>query len=64
MSNEKNFDVRNIERYITSKKITKEQYNEYLESLEDCSELMEDCETQFMHKSKKEAEKAEEEPEE
>ena len=64
MSNEKNFDVRNIERYITSKKITKEEYGAYLESLEDCSDLMEECETQFMHKSKKEAEKAEEEPEE
>ena len=64
MSQDKKFDVRNIERQLTNKKISKEEYAEYLSSLEDCSEFMDECETQFMHKSKKEAEKAQEEPEE
>ncbi len=64
MSQDKKFDVRNIERNLTSKKVKKEDYAEYLASLEDCSDLMDDCETQFMHKSKKEAEKAQEELEE
>ena len=64
MSQDKKFDVRNIERNLTSKKVSKEEYSAYLDSLEDCADLMDDCETQFMHKSKKEAEKAQEEVEE
>ena len=64
MSQNKKYDVRNIERHLASKKISKEEYAEYLASLEDYSEFMDECETQFMHKSKKEAEKAQEEAEE
>ena len=64
MSQDKKFDVRNIERNLTSKKVSKEEYAAYLASLEDYADLIDDCETQFMHKSKKEAEKAQEEVEE
>jgi len=31
------FDVRHVERFIAEGRITQQQYNDYLESLEDCS---------------------------
>jgi hypothetical protein len=31
------FDVRHVERFIAEGRITQQQYNDYLDSLEDCS---------------------------
>jgi hypothetical protein len=36
------FDVRHVERFIAEGRITQQQYNDYLESLEDCSKNADD----------------------
>ena len=64
MSSENKFDLRNIERNMRRGKVSKEEYEAYLSSLEDCSDDAEECETRFLHKSKKEEEQREEQQEE
>ena len=59
MSRENKFDLRNVERNLKRGKITQEEYDAHLASLEDCSDMMAECETRFMHKSKTEAENQE-----
>ena len=54
------FDVRNIERNLKSKKITKEELKAHLESIEDYSDAYEECETQFTNLAMEEARKEEE----
>jgi hypothetical protein len=48
------FDSRVVQRNIKRNLITKEDYQKHLESLEDCSDLLEDMETKFMRKVQKE----------
>ena len=45
---ERMFDKRVVERNIKRGKITRAQYEAWLASLEDCSELSEDTETVFV----------------
>lgn len=46
--NERLFDKRVVERNIKRGKVTREQYEAWLSSLEDCAELSEDTETVFI----------------
>ena len=43
------FDQRVVTRYIRSGLVSKDDYQAHLDSLEDCAELAEDCETQFSY---------------
>ena len=54
------FDIRNVERNLRRGKVTQEEYDAYLDSLEDYADNLVECETRFTHKSKNEAEQAEE----
>ena len=54
MSNESKFDVRNIERNIKNKKFTQEEYQEYLDGLEDFADYAVDCDTKFTHHAREE----------
>ena len=54
------FDIRNVERNLRRGKLTQEEYDAYLDSLEDYSDNLVECETRFTHKSKNETEQAEE----
>ena len=54
------FDVRNIERNLKNKKLTKEELEAHLEGIEDYSDAYEECETQFTHLAMEEARKEEE----
>lgn len=58
------FDVRNIERNLRNKKISKEEYETYLSTLEDYSDAVEECETRFTHRALEDSEKDEEQKEE
>ena len=53
------FDVRNIERNLKNKKLTKEELKEHLESIEDYSDAYEECETNFTHLAMEESRKEE-----
>ena len=53
------FDVRNIERNLKNKKLTKEELQEQLDSLEDYSDAYEQCETKFTHLAMEESRKEE-----
>ena len=64
MSGENKFDVRNVDRNLRSNKLKSDEYQEYLAGLEDFSELMVDCESQFTHRAKAEVEKEEAKEEE
>jgi hypothetical protein len=64
MSAENKFDVRNVERNLTNNKLNAEEYQQYLAGLEDLSDLMVDCESQFAHRAKAEVEKEEAKEEE
>ena len=44
------FDQRIVERNIKRGIVTKEEYQQFLDSLEDCSDLVTDAETQFLRK--------------
>lgn len=48
--NESLFDIRVVERNIARGKVTREQYEAYLSSLEDVSELGTETETLFVHR--------------
>ena len=54
------FDIRNLERNIQSKKITKQELAAHLESIEDYSDAFEVCETKFTHLAMEESRKDEE----
>ena len=56
MPSDSKFDVRNIERNLKNEKFTQEEYQAYLDSLEDFSNLMVECETKFMHHAREEEE--------
>lgn len=43
------FDVRVVDRNIVKGKITREEYEAHLASLEDCADLAEDAATRFTH---------------
>lgn len=58
------FDVRNIDRNLKNKKLTKEELKAHLEDIEDYSDAYEECETQFTHLAMEEARKEEEAGEE
>lgn len=51
------FDIRVVERNIARGKVTREQYEAYLASLEDVAEQGEEMATQFVHKLPEEDEK-------
>ena len=51
------FDIRVVERNIARGKVTREQYEAYLASLEDVAEQGEEMATQFVHKLPEEGEK-------
>ena len=53
------FDVRNIERNLKNKKLTKEELEKHLESIEDYSDAYEECETNFTHLAMEESRKEE-----
>ena len=53
------FDVRNIERNLKSKKITQEELQKHLETIEDYSDAYEECETQFTNLAMEESRKEE-----
>ena len=53
------FDVRNIERNLKSKKLTKEELQEHLDNIEDYSDAYEECETNFTHLAMEESRKEE-----
>ena len=44
------FDTRVVKRYIGRSLIEQKEYDQYIEELEDCSDLAVSMETQFMHK--------------
>ena len=54
MSGENKFDVRNVERNLRNNKLSAEEYQEYLDGLEDFSDLMVECESHFTHRAKAE----------
>ncbi len=51
MSDEALFDNRIVDRNIHRELITREDYEKYLESLEDCADLAEETETKMVFKS-------------
>ena len=53
---EKLFDQRIVERNIKRGIVSREQYQEYINSLEDCSDLAADMETKFLRKVQAEQE--------
>ena len=53
---EKLFDQRIVERNIKRGIVSREQYQEYIDSLEDCSDLVTDMETKFLRKVQAEQE--------
>lgn len=53
------FDVRNIERNLKNKKLTKEELQEHLDNIEDYSDAYEECETNFTHLAMEESRKEE-----
>ena len=53
---EKLFDQRIVERNIKRGIVSREQYQEYINSLEDCSDLVADMETKFLRKVQAEQE--------
>lgn len=55
--NENLFDIRVVERNIARGKITREQYEAYLTSLEDCEEMGQETATQFIHRIEDEDDK-------
>ena len=61
MSNESKFDIRNIERNLKNKKFTQEEYQAYLDSLEDFSDFAVECETKFTHHAREEEKEIEQE---
>ena len=46
------FDARVVERHIERGLVTREDYEKWLASLEDVSELAEECQTRFVHSRK------------
>lgn len=58
------FDVRNIERNLKNKKLSKEELEAHLKGIEDYSDAYEECETRFTHLAMEEARKEEEAAEE
>ena len=48
MSDNKLMDVRTVERNIKAGKISKEDFAQFLEGLEDCAELADETETQMV----------------
>ena len=46
--NERLFDKRVVERNIKRDKVTRQQYEAWLATLEDCAEMSEDTETVFI----------------
>ena len=54
------FDIRNVERNLKNKKITKEELENHLENIEDYSDAYEECETKFTHLAMEEAKREEE----
>ena len=44
------FDQRIVKRNIKRGIVSKEEYQEFLDSLEDCSDLVADAETRFLRK--------------
>ena len=53
------FDVRNIERNLKNKKLTKEELQEHLDNIEDYSDAYEECEANFTHLAMEESRKEE-----
>jgi len=51
MSDEALFDNRIVDRNISRELISQEDYDKYLEGLEDCADLAEETETQMVFKS-------------
>ena len=62
MSINKEMDMRVIERNINAGKVSREDYNAYLETLEDCAELCDETETEMVMHFKDEESEAEESP--
>jgi len=54
MSTEAEFDTRVVERNIKSGTISKEDYEKYVETLEDCADQAIETETQMVFKSAEE----------
>jgi len=48
MSDDRLLDVRTVERNIKAGKVSREDYQKYLESLEDCADMGEPTETQMI----------------
>ena len=48
MNQDKLLDVRTVARNIKSGKVTSEEYNAFLEGLEDCADEAEETETQMI----------------
>ncbi len=48
MTEERLLDIRTIERNIKAGKVSQEDYQKYLESLEDCADEAEETETQMV----------------
>ena len=52
------YDRRIVSRHIKRGLVDDAEYQKYLESLEDCAELSEDCETVFSQRAEEEEEAA------
>ena len=48
MTDNRLMDVRTVQRNIKAGKVSKEDYEKYLESLEDCADFAEESETQMV----------------
>lgn len=59
MSDYRLLDVRTVERNIKAGKVTREDYQQHLESLEDCAEMGEATETEMILHRKDDEEEAE-----
>ena len=59
MSDYQLLDVRTVERNIKAGKVSREDYQKHLETLEDCAEMGESTETQMVLHSRDDEEEAE-----
>lgn len=50
-NNDSRFDVRNIERYLQSGQVSKEEYQAWLDSLEDTADDTLVARTRFVHRA-------------